>query len=46
MMTPVADGCPLEVAASVMWSYVRGGVTTAGGGESTSYVESGCEIEQ
>lgn len=45
-MIPVAVGCPLEVAASVMWSYVRGGVMTAGGGENTSYVENGCEIEQ
>lgn len=46
VMTPVAAGWPLEVAASVMWSYVRGGVMTAGGGENTSFVESGCEIEQ
>lgn len=46
MMTPVAVGCPLEVVASVMWSYVRGGVMMAGDGGSTSYVENGCEIEQ
>lgn len=46
VMTPVAVGCPLEVAASVMWWYVKGGVMTAGGGENTSYVENGCEIEQ
>lgn len=45
-MTPVAVGCPLEVVASVMWSYVKGGVMTAGGRENTSYVENACEIEQ
>lgn len=46
VMILAVAGCPLEVAASVMWSYVRGGALKVVGGESTSYVENGYAIEQ
>ncbi len=46
VMIPAVAGCPLEAAASVMWSYVRGGALKVVGGESTSYVENGYAIEQ
>lgn len=42
----VVAGCPLEVAASVTWSFVRGGALKVVGGESTSYAENGYAIEQ
>lgn len=45
-MTLAAGGCPLEVVALVMWSSVKGGVLMNGGGESTSFMERGCAIEQ
>lgn len=45
-MTLAAGGCPLQVVALVMWSSVKGGALMDGGGESTSFMESGCAIEQ